>query len=122
MAPAEADVPSAGLLRIDVAFCPVGGRCDRVELALPAGSTLRTALVASGLLERHDLKMGELQVGVWSRIEDLAHPLRDRDRVEIYRPLTVDPMDARRRRQQLHRQRLQRRATAMGPAVSDTPS
>jgi putative ubiquitin-RnfH superfamily antitoxin RatB of RatAB toxin-antitoxin module len=107
MALAEGAVEAASTLQVDVVYCPIAGPCDRVTLALPPGSTVRTALGASGLLQRHGLEMAGLNVGVWSRIEDLAHPLRDRDRVEIYRVLTVDPMEARRRRQRLHRERLQ---------------
>jgi uncharacterized protein len=35
---------------------------------------------------------------VWGRVTPLDHVLRDGDRVEIYRPLTVDPKEARRLR------------------------
>jgi hypothetical protein len=41
------------------------------------------------------------KVGVWGQLRTLDHVLRDRDRVEIYRPLQIDPKDARRLR---HRQ------------------
>ena len=41
---------------------------------------------------------GDLQVGVWGRKCDVTAVLRDRDRVELYRPLTVDPKEARRLR------------------------
>ena len=36
--------------------------------------------------------------GVWGRVQPLDHVLRDGDRVELYRPLTVDPKEARRLR------------------------
>lgn len=39
-----------------------------------------------------------LQLGVWGKPVSAQHPLRDGDRVELYRPLTVDPKVARRER------------------------
>jgi hypothetical protein len=45
-------------------------------------------------------------MGVWGRAREAESPLRDRDRVEIYRPLTVDPKEARRQRYQRHKERL----------------
>ena len=55
---------------------------------------------ASGLLERHaDLASASaLDTGVWCRAAPADTALRDRDRVEVYRPLTVDPKEARRLR------------------------
>lgn len=41
---------------------------------------------------------GELRVGIWGRVRPLDTPLRERDRIEVYRPLTVDPKEARRQR------------------------
>ena len=39
-----------------------------------------------------------LRIGIWGRLRPLGTLLRERDRIEIYRPLTVDPMEARRLR------------------------
>ena len=99
MAPAEAIAKEQ--LRIEVVYCPVPGQAELVPLRLAAGATLRDAVVASGLLERFGLAMdslGALRVGIWSKVREHDTPLRDRDRVEIYRPLTVDPKEARRLR------------------------
>ncbi len=87
-----------GALRIEVVYCPAPGRIDRVSLRLPAGASVYEALVASEILQRHALTEGGWRVGVWGRVRDPATPLRDRDRVEIYRPLAVDPKEARRLR------------------------
>jgi putative ubiquitin-RnfH superfamily antitoxin RatB of RatAB toxin-antitoxin module len=46
-----------------------------------------------------------LSVGVWGALRGLDHPLRDRDRVEVYRPLKVDPKEARRLRYRSHREK-----------------
>ena len=88
-----------GRLQIEVVFCPGPGQVDRVSLSLEAGARLHDALRASGLLERHGLLAeAGLRVGIWCRVQDLQAPLRDCDRVEVYRGLTVDPKEARRLR------------------------
>jgi putative ubiquitin-RnfH superfamily antitoxin RatB of RatAB toxin-antitoxin module len=90
------------LLRLAVAYSPEAGRVDVVSLMLAPGATVSDALQASGLLLRHGLALAGMQVGVWCRRCDLATPLRDRDRVEIYRALQVDPKEARRQRYRQH--------------------
>ena len=69
---------------------PEGARVVRVEL--PAGATLRDALAASGFDIEHRA------VGIFGRRAALDHPLAEGDRVEIYRPLALDPKEARRLR------------------------
>jgi uncharacterized protein len=96
MAPAEG-------LRVEVVFCPRPGVADCVVLSLPPGATLSDALCSSGLLKRHALAIESLRVGVWCKTKPLETVLRDQDRVEIYRPLTVDPKEARRLRYKRHR-------------------
>ncbi len=94
-------------LRVEVVYCPGPGHCDAVSLCLPEGSTLAQALHASGLLARHGLRADGLKLGVWGRAQTLDALLRERDRVEIYRPLQVDPKEARRQRYGQHKARLQ---------------
>ena len=68
-------------------------------MLLPAASTLQQALKASGLLARYPaLDTPDVDVGVWGKVVAVSHILQDLDRVEIYRPLTVDPKVARRTR------------------------
>ena len=70
---------------------------DAVTLSLPAGSTVRDAVAASGLGERHaglDLQA----VGIFGRRANPDARLADGDRVEVYRALLDDPKEARRRR------------------------
>lgn len=93
----------AGALQVEVVFCPRSGGADLVALSLRPGATLCQAVQASGLLSRHGLRSQDLHVGVWGRVQPLAHVLRDRDRVELYRALTVDPKEARRQRDQAQR-------------------
>ncbi len=86
-------------LSVQVAYSPSPEQVDLRSLGLPMGSTVADALRASGLLEAHGLALDdELVCGVWAKIRPLAHPLRDGDRVEVYRCLRVDPKEARRQR------------------------
>ncbi len=88
-------------MRITVAFSPRAGAVDLVEVDLPEGARLVDALRASGLFDRHPrLQASDQRFGIWGASRKLDHLLRDGDRVEAYRPLTVDPKEARRLRQQ----------------------
>jgi uncharacterized protein len=72
-------------------------RQERVSLDLAPGSTVRDAIHASGLLQR--LPEIELKrAGIWGQPAGPDTRLRDRDRVEIYRPLIADPKETRRKR------------------------
>ncbi len=68
----------------------------RVEL--PAGATVADALRASGVEAELAVDAGQLDVGVWSRPVRRDRALQDGERVELYRPLRIDPKEARRRR------------------------
>lgn len=72
---------------------------ERVPLKLPAGSTAQQAIEASGLLQKFaDIDLAKNKVGIYARLVKLDQALRDRDRVEIYRPLIADPKEVRRQR------------------------
>ncbi len=86
------------MVHVEIAYSAAARQVDGVALLLPPASTVRDALIASGLLERHSLSIDAVRCGVWGRRCDLAKVLRDGDRVEIYRGLTVDPKEARRLR------------------------
>ncbi len=85
-------------VEVEVAYSPKAGEVDLRPLQLPVGSTVQHALEASGLLACHGLTVPGLVVGVWGRVQPLDATLREQDRVEIYRPLLVDPKEARRQR------------------------
>jgi putative ubiquitin-RnfH superfamily antitoxin RatB of RatAB toxin-antitoxin module len=85
-------------LKVEVVFCAQPGQCERVMLSLPDGACVRDAVLASGLCRRHGLLPESVEVGVWGRRQPAEWPLREQDRVELYRPLRVDPKEARRLR------------------------
>lgn len=69
-----------------------------VPLSLPVGATVADAVAASGLVARNALAFADIAFAIHGQRADPAVPLRDGDRVEITRPLVVDPKDARRAR------------------------
>jgi putative ubiquitin-RnfH superfamily antitoxin RatB of RatAB toxin-antitoxin module len=74
-----------------------------IALQLQSGATIADAIQASGLRRRFDL--GDLagRTGIHGRLRPEHEPLRDGDRIEIYRPLLADPKDARRKRARVRR-------------------
>ncbi|MES2186962.1 MAG: RnfH family protein [Pseudomonadota bacterium] len=66
------------------------------DLLLPAGACVRDALLAAGVGAPGAAEAPD--VGIWGRAAELDTPLRPGDRIELYRPLRVDPKIARRER------------------------
>lgn len=92
-------------MRVSVVYCAQQAVWTK-EIDLAEGATLGDAIKASGVLAAHpELDLAQLAVGVFSRPRALNDLLHDGDRIEIYRPLLVDPKDARRHRAQLRRRR-----------------
>ena len=70
----------------------------QVELSLEVGAscTVAMAIRRSGILEQFpELCLPELSVGIFSRLVKLESGLQENDRIEIYRPLKIDPKQAR---------------------------
>lgn len=100
-------------MKVDVVYCPGPGRIDLVGVHVPEGATAAQALAASGLLDRHGLQAEGLRLGVWGKLREPDTVLRERDRVEVYRALRVDPKEARRQRYQHHKESVAARTAAM---------
>jgi putative ubiquitin-RnfH superfamily antitoxin RatB of RatAB toxin-antitoxin module len=85
-------------LSIEVCYALPEGQ-TLVAVDLPEGATLQQALDASGILQRYpQIDLGTQKVGVFGKLKPLDAVLADHDRVEIYRPLLVDPKVSRQRR------------------------
>ncbi len=68
-----------------------------ITLKLADGSLISDAIEASGLLHQYpELKGTSLKTGIFSQAKSLDTPLKNGDRVEIYRPLALSPMERRR--------------------------
>ncbi|KND58558.1 UPF0125 protein yfjF [Candidatus Paraburkholderia schumanniana] len=87
------------MMRIDVCYGLPGGASFLAHVDLPEGATVRDAIEASGVLRAdQDIDLTTQKVGVFGKVRPLDAVLADFDRVEIYRPLKVDPKTARQRR------------------------
>lgn len=70
-----------------------------VTLEVEEGCTLRQAVEQSGLLQDYpEIDLGTNKTGIWGKLAKPDSPLRDRDRVEIYRHLIADPKEVRKQR------------------------
>jgi putative ubiquitin-RnfH superfamily antitoxin RatB of RatAB toxin-antitoxin module len=74
-------------------------RQDVIGISLPAGSTVGQAIEASGMLAKHpEIDLARNKLGIYAKLAKIDTALRDRDRVEIYRPLIADPKEVRKQR------------------------
>lgn len=95
-------------MRVEVVYA-LPDRHDVTAIDLPSGATVGDAVKASGIAARHpgsDLS----RLGIFGRRVGADARLAEGDRVEIYRPLALDPKDARRERARGGRRPRQRSA------------
>jgi len=85
---------------IDIEVCyALPEKQELVRVKLPLGATLLQALDASGLLQKYpEIDLKKNKFGVFAKLSKPDSILRDRDRVEIYRPLIADPKEVRKQR------------------------
>lgn len=85
-------------MRVEVAY----GTAERqtlIALEVEEGSTVAQVLKSAGAEQAFaGLPLESMPVGIFGRLVDRAEVLRAGDRVELYRPLKLDPKEARRRR------------------------
>jgi putative ubiquitin-RnfH superfamily antitoxin RatB of RatAB toxin-antitoxin module len=88
----------AETIKVDVCYA-LADKQEVVTVSLPSGATVNAALDASGLLGKYpEIDVKKNKFGIWNKLSKLDSPLRDRDRVEIYRPLIADPKEVRKQR------------------------
>lgn len=87
------------MLAISVVYAETDGSWFRRELSLSKGATVRDALLNSDFLSAHpECLMEQLVVGIYSHRRSLDTILQNHDRVEVYRPLKIDPRVSRKDR------------------------
>lgn len=70
-----------------------------LKLEVPEGSTIAEAIDLSGLVNQYpEIDLEAQKVGIFGKISKLDAPVKDGDRVEIYRKITADPQQVQRRR------------------------
>ena len=94
------------MIRIEVVHSPGPRQVLAATLSLPSPAVAGQALAAwlatpQGRASGLDAPSLASHLGVWGRRVGPDEPLRDGDRLELYRPLQCDPKESRRRRQRL---------------------
>ena len=86
-------------MRVELVWSPQAGDVQHRWLDVEEGASVETALQGcADFMAAYAQPLGELRIGIWGRVRPLDTRLRERDRIEVYRPLTVDPKEARRQR------------------------
>lgn len=84
------------MISVEVAYASVTQQ-RVVTLSVSAGSTIQDAIMRSGVLsEFPEIDLDRQKIGVYGKRRALSDIVCDGDRIEIYRPLTIDPKEARR--------------------------
>ena len=69
-----------------------------LTVEIPQGTTLGDAVQRSGMLEKHaEIDLASNKVGIFGKLSKLDTVLREKDRIERYRPLIADPKEVRKR-------------------------
>lgn len=85
-------------IRVQVCFAKPDMQILR-DLTVPQGTTIEQALRRSGMLrDAPEIDLTVCRVGIYGKLKAPDTVLRDRDRIEIYRPLIADPKESRRKR------------------------
>jgi putative ubiquitin-RnfH superfamily antitoxin RatB of RatAB toxin-antitoxin module len=86
------------LISVEVVY-PLPQKQEIFSVKLPAGATVLQAVEASGVLQKYpEIDLTKNKLGVFAKLAKPDAPLRDHDRVEIYRPLIADPKAVRKQR------------------------
>jgi putative ubiquitin-RnfH superfamily antitoxin RatB of RatAB toxin-antitoxin module len=85
-------------IKVEVAYADT--KQQRIlSVLVDEGSTIEKVIDCSGILEIFtDIDLSKQKVGIFSQQKKLDDRVQEGDRVEIYRPLTLDPKEARKRR------------------------
>lgn len=86
------------LISVEVVY-PLPQKQEIFVVKLPLGATVREAIESSGVLAKYpEIDLAKSKLGVFAKLAKPDSVLRDRDRVEIYRPLIADPKEVRKQR------------------------
>lgn len=88
----------AEMISVEVVYA-IRQKQEIFSLSVPEGTTVRQAIEACGVLEKYtEIDLAKNKLGVFAKLTKADTPLRNRDRVEIYRPLIADPKEVRKQR------------------------
>jgi putative ubiquitin-RnfH superfamily antitoxin RatB of RatAB toxin-antitoxin module len=70
-----------------------------IPIKVKDGTTAKEAIQVSGIIKKFpEIDLNINQIGIFGKLTQLDHVMRERDRIEIYRPLVADPKEIRRQR------------------------
>ena len=70
-----------------------------IPIKVKTGTTAEEAIKISGIIKKFpEIDLTKNQIGIFGKLTQLQHVMRERDRIEIYRPLIADPKEIRRQR------------------------
>lgn len=90
-------MPDPATIEIELAYAEAERQFLR-RFSLPQGACVADAIRASGIEAAFGIDAARFDAGIWSKAVPRDAPLREGDRVELYRPLKADPKESRRRR------------------------
>ncbi len=85
------------MVRVELVYVAVDKTTIHMNLELKQGATVFEALNASGIYNTHP-ETRNMPVGIYAKQVSLEQVLQEGDRVEIYRPLVLDPKEKRRQK------------------------
>ncbi len=86
------------MIGIEIAYA-LPERQTLLNFDVPLGTTLEQGIALSGITDIHpELDVSTMKVGIFSKIAPRDQVLREKDRIELYRPLFADPKEIRKQR------------------------
>ena len=86
------------LITVEVVY-GLANQQDLLSFEVEEGITVQEAIEQSGIMDLYeDIDLSKNKVGIFGKLTQLKKVLRDKDRVEIYRPLIADPKEVRKKR------------------------
>lgn len=84
------------MITVEVAYAKPNEQCI-LKVTLAAGSTIAQAIEQSGINKKFpEIDLKKQKIGIFSKLKQLSDLIKEGDRIEIYRPLLIDPKEARR--------------------------
>lgn len=85
-------------LSVEVAYA-LPDKQTLLQLEVKGNSTVEEVILESGILDLYpEIDLDKQKVGIFSKLAKMDDHLHDGDRIEIYRPLLIDPKEVRKQR------------------------
>ena len=85
------------MVNVELVYIPVDQEAIHMHLTVAVGATVADVLQLSDLLQNHP-EIKDMPVGIFAKPVTLDTMVKSGDRIEIYRPLMIDPKEKRRQR------------------------